>query len=245
MIHAMAKSNRDVKGYFAESRDLFTSVVLVIPLFLVYQVGILATGGLRNGVDFVSNVLFLVFDGNMLAYAGFNLVVLAAFVVTVLGLRSRGQFQIRRVPWMLLEALVYSLLLGFVVNLMIDAVGLGGLLAAIKHAPATLTDKLVMSAGAGLYEEIVFRGFLMGGMLFALTRLLDVPNWIATVIAILVSSVLFSAAHHLSEPFTMSAFIFRIGAGIVFAVVYRTRGLAVAAYTHCFYDVWVMVFRGG
>jgi len=32
---------------------------------------------------------------------------------------------------------------------------------------------------------------------------------------------------------------------MMFALVYQTRGLAVAAYTHAFYDVWVMIFHDG
>jgi hypothetical protein len=32
-------------------------------------------------------------------------------------------------------------------------------------------------------------------------------------------------------------------AGVLFAVIFHVRGLAVAAYTHALYDVWVMVFH--
>lgn len=233
-----------LRGYLAKSRDPFTSVVLVMPLFIVYQVGILATGGLRNGVDFVTNGLFAVLGGNLAAYAAFNVVVLGAFVGALLFLRHKGQFEPRLMPWMLLESGVYAVLLGTVVVLLINAIGLGGLLAAGHGATASMgfVDKLVMSAGAGLYEEIVFRGLIMGGMIWVLSKVL--PNFAAVTIAVLLSSVIFSAAHHLSEPFTMSAFTFRIFAGILFAIVFRARGLAVAAYTHALYDVWVMVFHG-
>ena len=33
---------------------MLTALVAVLPLFVAYQVGILLTGGVRNGVDFVS-----------------------------------------------------------------------------------------------------------------------------------------------------------------------------------------------
>ena len=245
MIQAMAPNRGGLRSYFSDSRDLFTSLVLVMPLFFVYQLGILATGGLRNGVDFVSNVLFLVFDGNALAYVGFDFLVLVAFAVALGVLRKRGQFEPRRMPWMLLESAVYALLLGSVVIAMMSAIGLDGLLAAgAKPHAMTLVDKLVMSAGAGLYEEIVFRLLLMGGMILALTRVVSLPTIVAVPIAIVVSSVLFSAAHYIAEPFAMSSFIFRIFAGILFAIIFRARGLAVAAYTHCLYDVWVMVVHG-
>jgi hypothetical protein len=30
---------------------------------------------------------------------------------------------------------------------------------------------------------------------------------------------------------------------MLFAIIYQARGLAIAAYTHALYDVWVMVFH--
>ena len=243
-VDQRAAPSTGFSSYFSASRDLFTSVVLIMPLFIVYQVGILATGGLKNGVDFVTNILSLAFGGNVVWYIPFNLVVMLGFAVALSALRKRGQFAPRLIPWMLLESGVYAILLGSVVVAMMNLLGLGGLLAAGgRMAEMTFVDKLVMSAGAGLYEEIVFRLLLMGGMFLGLTRALGVNSVVATVVAIVCSSVIFSAAHHIAEPFTMSAFTFRIFAGVLFAVVFRARGLAVAAYTHCFYDVWVMVFH--
>lgn len=232
------------RGYLSGSRDLFTSVVLVMPLFLFYQVGVLATGGLRNGVDFVTNALFTIFEGSTTAYAVFNFAVLAAFGIALGILRKNGTFQPKLFPWMLLESAIYALFFGSLVVWLIQAVGLGGLLSAAgPPAKMGFLDKLVMSAGAGLYEEIVFRLFLMGGMFFALTRLLGLPRVVSATLAVIASSVIFSAAHHISEPFTMSAFTFRVVAGMLFALLFQLRGFAVAAYTHCFYDVYVMVFR--
>ena len=237
-----------VRGYLAASRDPFTSAVLLVPLFLFYQVGILATGNLRNGVDFVTTTLFTAVDGSIVAYLAFNGVVLAGFAIALLALRTKGHFEPRIVPWMMLECTIYALLFGVVVVAMIRGLGLGGLLGVglAADAPGTmgLLDKVVMSAGAGLYEEIVFRLVLMGGLFWLGHKVMTMPRFVAAALALVISSVVFSAVHHISEPFTMSAFTFRLFAGAVFAGLYQARGLAVAAYTHAFYDVGVMVFRG-
>src|SRR5207302_5941674 len=122
------------------------------------------------------------------------------FTIALAVLRKRGQFEPRRMPWMLLESAVYALLLGSAVVAIMSALGLDGLLAAgAKPQAMTLVDKLVMSAGAGLYEEIVFRLLLMGGIIFAMTRVLWFPTLVAVPVAIVVSSVLFSLAHFISE----------------------------------------------
>lgn len=233
------------RGYLAHSRELSTSLVLVIPLFFFYQVGILLTGGLRNGVDFVTDLVLLASGGNIIGYVAFNVVVLIGFGVAFNTLRKKGMHP-RLIPWMLLESTIYALLLGSVVINIIHALGLGGLLWAGDKSQVqemTFLGKLVMSAGAGLYEEIVFRLFLMGGLFLAATKLLGLNRVVGAILAVVASSVIFSAVHHIAEPFTMSAFTFRIFAGMLFAVIYQWRGLAIAAYTHAFYDVWVMVFH--
>lgn len=242
------KTKGAVKSYFAASRDLFTSLVLVLPLFVLYQIGILTTGGVRNGVDFVTDGLMYAFGGDLLVYLGFNVAVLLAFVAAIFVLRTRGHFHAKLVPWMLLESAVYALFFGSAVVLMMRTVGLDVLLAAGAKPVRGPWEAVVLSVGAGLYEELVFRLFLMGGLFWVLSKPLGMGKWTAALGAVFLSSLVFSAVHHvgpLGEPFTAGAFAYRFFAGVLLAAIYQTRGLAVAVYTHAFYDVYVMVLRGG
>jgi membrane protease YdiL (CAAX protease family) len=239
-------SSSPVRQYFEQSRAARTAAVAVLPLFVAYQVGILLTGGVRNGVDFITDLLNLAFHGNTAAYLIFNGVLLVGFIGAVVLLRQREELHPRVLPMMLLESAVYALLVGFVVNVLIDVTGLSGLLAAGGSHPGLVT-KLVLSTGAGLYEELVFRLFLMGGLFAGLHRLGGLARLPSALVALVVSSLIFSAVHHLGnmgEPFTMSAFVFRFFAGVVFAAIFHFRGFAVAAWTHALYDVWVMVVLG-
>ncbi|OGQ09444.1 MAG: hypothetical protein A2138_06950 [Deltaproteobacteria bacterium RBG_16_71_12] len=246
-MNGVQRRGGGLRHYLDASREPFTSAVLLVPLFVFYQVGILATGNLRNGVDFVTSTLFTAFDGSLTAYLAFNGVVLAGFGVALAALRKKGHFEPRIVPWLLLECTLYALVFGAVVIALIRGLGLGGLLdvglAADAPSQMGLIDKVVMSAGAGLYEEIVFRLVLMGGLFWLATGVMGMPRFVSAALALVISSVVFSAVHHIAEPFTLSAFTFRVFAGAAFAFLYQTRGLAVAAYTHALYDVWVMVFR--
>lgn len=241
-------------SYFAQSREPLTALVAVLPLFVAYQLGILLTGGVRNGVDFVSGILFAVFGDNMSGYLAFNAAILVAFLVAVGVLRRNGELHPRLFPFMLLESALYAVLVGGVVNLMMDVTGVSALLMvpghALANAPAAtepgLIYKLVMSVGAGLYEELAFRLILLGGI-FALLQRSGVGRVGAGVVAVVVSSLIFSGVHHLGsmgEAFTLGAFAFRFFAGVVFAALYQTRGFAIAAWTHALYDIWVMVFLG-
>ena len=242
-----ARSRVNRATYFAQSREPLTALVAVLPLFVAYQIGILLTGGVRNGVDFVSTALFAVFGDNMSGYLGFNAAVLVAFLVAVAVLRKNGELHPRLFPMMLLESTIYALLVGVVINVIMNATGLSALSVPIAAAEAKpgLIYKLVMSVGAGLYEELVFRLILLGGLFAILNRMLGVQRILAAVVAVVVSSLIFSGIHHvgsMGEAFTMGAFTFRFFAGVVFAIIFQTRGFAIAAWTHALYDIWVMVF---
>jgi membrane protease YdiL (CAAX protease family) len=244
----MASKSLGARAYLQQSREPLTAAVAVLPLFVVYQLGILFTGGVRNGVDFVTDLLFSMFGNSLTAYLGFNAVVLAGFVGAVTWMRRKGELHPRLLPLMIAESAVYALMVGAVVNGLIQVTGLSRLLqihlAAAEHSPGFVT-KIVMSVGAGLYEEFAFRLVLMGGMFVALHRVGGQSRWLSAVVALVSSSLVFSAVHHLgnmAEPFTMGAFVFRFFAGAVFAALFQFRGFAIAAWTHALYDVWVMVF---
>jgi membrane protease YdiL (CAAX protease family) len=69
---------------------------------------------------------------------------------------------------------------------------------------------------------------------------------VAVAVALIVSSVLFSAMHHIppyGDPLQLGVFVFRILAGCFFGLVYWFRGFAVAVYTHALYDIYVLLVR--
>ena len=103
---------------------------------------------------------------------------------------------------------------------------------------------LVLSVGAGLYEELVFRLILICVVVMVGADLLKLsPGWTMAV-AVLLSAVLFAAHHHPpmgSEPFAMPRFLFRSVAGAYLALLFLWRGYGVAAGTHVAYNVIVVI----
>ncbi|MFW5968236.1 MAG: type II CAAX prenyl endopeptidase Rce1 family protein, partial [Persicimonas sp.] len=146
------------------------------------------------------------------------------------------------------ESTVYAFFFGGAVIGMMSMFGLEGLLemasGAGGHDYGTF-DSFVLSIGAGLYEEIVFRLFLMGGLFWLGAKQFKWPTWVAALVAVVVSSLLFSGVHYigsLGDSFELGSFMFRFFAGILLAVIFYLRGFAVAVYTHAIYDIIVMVF---
>jgi membrane protease YdiL (CAAX protease family) len=97
--------------------------------------------------------------------------------------------------------------------------------------------------GAGIYEELLFRLLLYPILLKMLTAT-DMSPAISMAVAMCLSAVLFSAAHHVGpygEAFEPRVFIFRGLAGLYFAILFQFRGFGIAVGTHACYDVLVGV----
>jgi hypothetical protein len=100
---------------------------------------------------------------------------------------------------------------------------------------------LIGYLGAGVYEEALFRLFLVPA-LYGILRLLQAPQVAASALAVSGSALLFALAHHAGtpgEPFTWFAFVFRWMAGVFFAWVFVIRGFGIAVGTHTAYDILV------
>lgn len=237
---------RPYNGKMLRRSDPLTAALLVFPLFAIYQIGVLVMPTVANGADLVTSEMLRLLHGNGKTYLLVNCALVAAFVVMVLVLRRKNHFDPRLFIPVLLESAVYAITMGSLICfVMVDLLHIDPKLA-VGPERAGIGAKLILSLGAGVHEEIVFRLIMVGGGVWLLGHVLGLRRWIAILLSIAVSSVLFSAAHHVigGEPFRMGAFVYRILAGVVFATIFQARGFAVAVYTHALYDIYVLIVRG-
>lgn len=224
--------------------DLATSLLFVFPLFLIYEVGVVFAPAM-NGVDFVSRNLYAALDHDTRAYLLFHLGLAVVFAALLVWMRKRRRFDPGRFLPMLLETGIYALTLGsFILFVMRNVLGMepplaaGGLRGAATGA--------LLSLGAGVHEELVFRlGLCAGGA--AVLRVVGLGHAQAMTIAFALSSALFSAAHHVGaagDAWQLSVFTYRMLAGLLFAALFYFRSLAHAVYTHALYDLYVIVVLG-
>lgn len=218
--------------------DGLHSAVLVFPLFLVYQIGILGGRG-QNGVDLLTRQLVAVAQRDVSTYVGVLLTALVLYAAVLVALSRRGRLDPRVFGPMLLESSLYALTMGSIIVFVMHR--FLGALPGLALASTGVGDAIVISAGAGFHEELVFRVLVMGGLAWALTGLTGERRaWLA---ALVLSSLVFSLAHHIGpagEAFSFAAFTYRTLAGAFFAIIYRVRGFAVAAWTHALYDLYVL-----
>lgn len=130
---------------------------------------------------------------------------------------------------------------------------------------------LVMSLGAGFYEELAFRVLLFGlgakvlvwmfthqaylvvGDGTSAVRVARPGNgltWRGVLVAFLwalVSASVFSGVHYvgaLGDSFALPSFVFRVVLGLVLTLIFVLRGFAAAVWAHALYDIRVLVLPG-
>ena len=232
-------------AYFRHSRGGTQSAVLALPLLLFYGLGTALVPEARNGVDFLSVALARLLadaDNPAALYLGFYGTLAALDVALFFWLKRGNRLHSQWLLPLLGECLLYAFVTGALSSL--ATTRLLGLATASDHRPYGTLAGLVVSAGAGLHEELFFRlgGIGLVGLLW-LGREWQKPS-IRLAGLVLGSSIVFSLAHYLGEPFALSSFVFRTVSGLVFALLFLSRGFAVAAWTHALYDAWVIVVLG-
>ncbi len=215
--------------------DPLTSVALTIPVYLIYHLGILLLN-VRNGADLVSSLLFKLLHASVSAYVITTLSFALVLAIAVWVQQKRGALAPWAIGRVLAESAVFAVLMlvtvGYATHRITQAL-------ADSPAPLSIGAKLVLAAGAGFHEEVVFRALLVSGGSVLIERLLRVSSGVALLAAVVGSSLLFSLAHHfgpLGDHFALGVFIYRALGGLFLATLYLTRGFAVAVYTHALYD---------
>lgn len=223
--------------------------MFVLPLLVVYELGVVAVGGpqslsVRNGADAWLRWL--------LATAGFGLGILTPALIVV-GLFAWA-LRCKREPPNDPVAVALGMVLesvGLAVALWALSRAFGPMLDSLGVTLATPSQPTAASAsplaqaitflGAGIYEEVIFRLGLFSAVA-ALLRAALVPGFVAGTIAIAVSALGFAAVHHLGahgEAVNGYVFVFRALAGLIFTVIFVLRGFGIAVGAHACYDVLV------
>ncbi|WP_437528337.1 CPBP family glutamic-type intramembrane protease [Sorangium sp. So ce726] len=222
--------------------DALTDLALTMPIFVLYHLGV-AFLPIRNAADPVTAELRALAKHSLPLYAGLTVAVGAAFVL-VLSILGRGHaLQTRRFALLAAEGALYAILMRFAGSYVVGSLRLG--------PPAASNDiftGVVMSLGAGFYEEIAFRVGLYGlgalGIKFFFGR--GVQGVALMVAWAVVAAAVFSGWHYvgsLGDPWNLPSFVFRMVCGLVLTAIYVFRGFAPAVWTHALYDVWVLVLR--
>jgi Type II CAAX prenyl endopeptidase Rce1-like len=234
-------------GYLAASQHPWPCFLFVLPLLLLYETAVMMLGGAqqeawRNGADYWVR-LGLQAIGLKFFWVPPLLLVMVFLVWIFIRRKDNPGDLVGVISGMGLESVAFALGLWALSRLLAPLMQTMGVPLAVGQDSDPSLKQLVPYLGAGIYEEAVFRLTLYSAM-FWLLRKIEVVEALACLMAALGSATLFSAAHHLG-PFGQNygnyVFIFRLLAGLYFALLFHFRGFGVAVGTHACYNVMVSV----
>jgi hypothetical protein len=252
-------------GYWRASRAPRYSLTFAFPLLVAYEalaftLSHQAMAGVRNGADVLLKSAFVLLGGRNGLIAFGVLLVGTGAVLAWRDRRRSGRLEGRVFALMALESVMYALLFGLVVGT------LTGILLRPFHPAVALAihpewyrlqtgpqslglpTQLMISLGAGIYEELLFRVLMVGTLAWAARRLFGWSAGAAGVFATLVGALIFSAFHYVGpygDHLELGSFTFRAIAGVMFSALYLLRGFGITAWTHGLYDVFLAVVGGG
>ena len=238
MSEAASRQPHD-EVYFRQSRQPLASLVFVLPLLLLYELGTWHFH-LDDSGQTERRIVAFTWIRRCFAHLGATGPLLAPAAVIALLL---GWHVFARHPWRL-RARVPLAMAGESALLSLPLILLVGVVTGTHLLLSPLDARqwaalAVLGIGAGVYEELIFRlvGFALLHAL--LVDLLRMRNSAALIITVVVTSIAFAAYHHVGggEPFTWTALLFRSAAGAWLGLVFAARGFGLAAGAHAAYDV--------
>ena len=228
-----------VADYYFKSKSLFYSLIITFPLFIFYEIGIFYMFQAnipysKNGADVLIEEFI-----NMLGLNGYYVASSILFIVFFLILYfQRKNFKTFKISskylsLMIMESFLYAVLLVLLLQNIYLSQGVN----------MNNLNNFILSIGAGLYEELIFRFFLLFFLSKSFIFIFKMKEFSSLLLSIIASSVLFSLFHYIGqESFNSYTFTLRFIAGIYLSSIYINRGFGIVALTHAFYDLFV-IFR--
>ncbi len=215
------------------------NLIFVLPLLGLYEIGLMLISrddlpNLRNAADVLMRQMMMQFG--LIGLYGFGLLFIIGFsLVYFLQKNSWSHIQIHGnyFIFMLIESIVWAGVLYYFMQIVQSPF-------LMNPNTRNIIQQVVLSIGAGIYEEFIFRVLLITGLMSVLHFIFQWNISLRRMGAIVGAAALFSLFHFigiLGEDPTISLFIIRFLAGIFLGVLYTVRGFGITACAHGVYDL--------
>ena len=229
-------------SYFLQTRSSFYSFLFTIPLFFIYEVGILFLSKddilvVRNGADFLMRSILESFG--IFGLYGLGAIFLIGFIITYIYFfndKSNKSIRPDYLFIMIFESVCWALVLYFLLSKF--------MLVLMNPIGKTITQQVTLAVGAGIYEEFLFRVMLISGLTGIIGFVFLWSEKVRKAAALIIAAGIFSAFHFMGDYgdyFSMELFLLRFFAGIVLGILYIARGFGITAYAHSIYDLIVLI----
>ncbi len=240
-----AASQEETERYLREGSGPLADLALTLPIFVIYHLGVVWMD-VQNAADMVTRELKSLASSSLPAYSGLTMAIGIVFAGILLLLGRGHTLRWQRFALVATEGVLYAVAMRLVASYVVGKVALDAGAPSTEQAPGFFTA-VVLSLGAGLYEEIAFRVGLYGVgrrlLLAMMPEALPGQKLMASLAWAALSAAVFSGWHYFGqfgEPFELRSFVFRWVCGLVFTLIFVFRGFAPVVWTHALYDIWVL-----
>lgn len=234
-------------GYFKRTLLPLQCLFFLLPLLVIYEIGtfLYATNHATGEVQTIRARAMFQSSFELIGITGYSLpiyLVIGVLLIWHLVKRDKFSFDPPLYAKMALESAMWALPLVALMTLVAKyahpaaAAGIGSHELSVK-------EMLVLSVGAGIYEELLFR--LMGLSfirIFAQHVLRAKPEQ-SNYFAIIITSIAFALYHYNPGTFTFNAALQYCLAGVFFSGVFAYRGFGIVVGTHAMYDIMVVFIQ--
>ncbi len=255
----MAKRNAEPQWLnFGKSDDYFNlthrplqCLIFITPFLLIYQIGVTLhpwNPHAAHTPNIIAFILMLRFF-SLFGVAGNYFPLLAVVAILLfwhIARKDPWQFRPLLYLGMFGESLLWAVPILVAALVLASRAPAMGAIQYFAPAPAHITwqTQLILSIGAGVYEELLFRLILITVLNFLLVDVFKLSLTKAIPIIIILSAVLFSLYHYLGgEQPSWDTFLFRTAAGIYFAAIFIFRGFGIDVASHAGYDVLIVLMQ--
>jgi len=231
-------SRGPVLRYFQRAELPLTSLVFLLPFMVVYELGTRLISGVPVHAFTLLRRFFDLF-GATGAYLP-ALAVVGILLAWHIARRDPWQVDVSTLIGMLFESA--SLAIPLIAMNFVAVRYLA--LSAPASASSAARGMLVLSLGAGIYEELVFRLILFTALHALFFDVMGMRKFYGYLLIVASSSVLFAQYHYWAgEPFLWRTFVFRVLGGTYFGALFVLRGFGITAGTHAAYDLIIVLLR--
>src|SRR3954463_9369613 len=220
------------RSYFHRVHRPLQCLVFITPLLLFYQIGTVfhpwqpPPPG-QPGSERWDVVAFILMQGFFRLFGATGTVLPLAAVIAILlfwhlARKDPWDFEPKLYAGMAVESVVWGIpffVIGLAIQRHIPAPGAGSSMNGLPWE-----TEVVLSVGAGIYEELLFRLIAINVLSLILMDVLEMKPGLAIPVIIVASAILFSLYHYLgTEHFEFGTFSFRAAMGVFLAGIYVYR----------------------
>jgi membrane protease YdiL (CAAX protease family) len=231
------------KSYFHRVHYPLQCLIFITPLLVFYQIASAIQPanpetGAAAAPHVIAFILMLKFF-RLFGVAGDYFPLLAVVAILLFwhfARKDKWTFEPKLYAGMAAESIIWAIPI-FIIGLAVMRHVASGAGITLAGANSARWQGIVLSVGAGVYEELLFRLIAITALNILLVDVFEMKMEYAIAIILVVSAVLFSLYHYLgNETFNMGTFIYRTAMGLYLAGIYIYRGFGIAVGVHTVYD---------